>query len=46
MKQIEAIGNKFLADGLGWFSKASFIMVDLKPKYRKLLGDASGPERA
>ena len=46
MKQIEAIDDKFLADGSGWFNKASFIMVDLKPKYRKLLGDACGPKHA
>ena len=44
MDQIEAIGDKFLADGSGWFNKASFIMVDLKPKYRKLFGFVIGPE--
>ena len=45
-RAVEAIGDKFLANDSGWFNIASFIMVNLKPKYRKLLVDASRPERA
>lgn len=44
MNQIEAIGNKFLADGSGWFNKVSFVRTNTKPKYKKLLGGANVPE--
>ena len=46
MKQIEAIGDKFLADGSGWSNKASFVMIDITPKYKKLFGEATVPECA
>ena len=44
MNQIEAIGNKFLADGSGWFNKVSFVRTNTKPKYKKLSSDVTGPE--
>ena len=46
MDQIQTIGDKFPADGSGWFNKGSFVMINLKNKCKKLLGDANGSEHA
>ena len=44
LTQIEAIGDKFPLDKSGWFNRDSFKFFALTPKYRPLLGDASGPK--
>ena len=46
MDQIEAIGNILLADGSDWFNKESSVRINLKPKYRTILGDANVSEHA
>jgi len=43
---IQAIGDKFLSDKSGWFDRRTFEFFDLEPKYRPMLGDASGPKGA
>jgi hypothetical protein len=43
---LHAIGDKFLSDKSGWFDRRTFEFFDLNPKYRPLLGDASGPKGA
>ena len=43
MATIEKIGNHFLKTKKGWFSAIAFAQYDLKPKYKALLGDKSGP---
>ena len=43
---LQAIGDKFLSDKSGWFDRRTFEFFDLEPKYRPLLGDASGPKGA
>ena len=44
--QIEAISDQFLTYGSGWFNTAFFVGINLKPKYKKLLGDANRPGHA
>jgi len=46
MATIETIGDHFLKTKKGWFSAAAFAQYDLKPKYKALLGDKSGPFKA
>ena len=46
LTMIQAIGDKFLSDKSGWFDRRAFEFFDLEPKYRPLLGDASGPKGA
>ena len=40
---IENIGDHFLKTKKGWFSAIAFALYNLKPKYKALLGDKSGP---
>ncbi len=46
MATIETIGDHFLKTKKGWFSAATFAQYDLKPNYKVLLGDKSGPFKA
>ena len=46
LTMLQAIGDKFLSDKSGWFDRRTFEFFDLEPKYRPLLGDASGPKGA
>ena len=38
MEKNEAICDKNLVDESGWFNKASFLRINLKPKYKKAFG--------